>query len=544
MAEKKPIKILCMEDDTDAAKLLQRHLERAGYEVDFATDGQRGLEMYHTGQYDVLAIDQNMPGYDGLSVLKQLAVQGPLPPTIMVTGSGNEKIAVEALKLGASDYLVKDVDGGYLHLLPTVIEQVLQKQRILVEKQQALDALEQRNQDLELLNRAGQTFTATLDLKELARALLQIATQLVGARGSSIWLWDEAQPGWLVCQVVYNEGEHYSPLNLRLRPGEGIAGWVAQFERSTIVSDVANDPRFSEQIDVQTGFRTTSLIAVPLHGREGLLGVLEIVNKIHGEFTKNDLTLIKALASPAAIAIDNATMVTALRHRANQLQEQNEELDAFAHTVAHDLKGPLATLVGYADVMLDFADELSPEELKENLQAMLRSGKKMSSIIDELLLLAGVRQMDIQPEPVMMRLCVNEALRRLSESIEQFGAQVSIQPNLPPVIGHAPWIEEVWVNYISNAIKYGGTPPKINIGADATEDGYVNFWVRDNGAGLTAEQQEKLFVPFSRLSQIRVEGHGLGLSIVQRIIQKLHGTVSVESKPGSGSKFCFRLPQA
>lgn len=544
MTEKKNIRILCMEDDTDIAKLLRLRLEQAGYVVDFAPDGKRGLEMYDSGKYDVLAVDQHMPEYDGLSVLQQLAARGPLPPTIMVTGSGNEKVAVEALKLGASDYLVKDVDGGFLELLPTVIEQVMLKQRILTEKQQALEALERRNHDLELLNEAGQTFTATLDLKELVRSLLQMATQLVGARGSSIWLWDDDQPGWLVCQVVYNEGEHYSPLNLRLRPGEGIAGWVAQFEKSTIVDDVANDPRFSEQIDSQTGFRTTGLIAVPLHGREGLLGVLEIVNKLHGTFTKEDLTLIKALASPAAIAIDNANMVNTLRQRAKELQEQNEELDAFAHTVAHDLKGPLATLVGYADVMLDFADDMSQAELKENLQAMLRSGKKMSNIIDELLLLAGVRQMEVVPEPLMMRACVNEAVRRLGESIEQYHAEITIQPDLPTAMGYAPWIEEVWVNYINNAIKYGGNPPKLHIGADPPKGGKVRFWVQDNGMGLTPEQQSKLFVPFSRLSQVRVEGHGLGLSIVHRIIQKLHGTVGVESEPGKGSKFCFELPQA
>lgn len=544
MTENKPLKILCMEDDTDTAKLLRKRLEQAGFAVDFAPDGKRGLEMYQSGEYDVLAVDQSMPEFDGLTVLKQLAALGPLPPTVMVTGSGNERVAVEALKLGASDYLVKDVDGGFLHLLPTVIEQAMLKQRILSEKQQALNALEQRNQDLELLNEAGQTFTATLDLKELAQALLQMATRLVGARGSSIWLWDDAQPGWLVCQVVYNEGEHYSPLNLRLRPGEGVAGWVAQFERSTIVADVDSDPRFSEQIDVQTGFRTTSLIAVPLHGREGLLGVLEIVNKIQGEFTKQDLMLIKALASPAAIAIDNAKMVMALRLRAQELQEQNEELDAFAHTVAHDLKGPLATLVGYADVMLDFVDNMTKEELKENLESMLRTGQKMSSIIDELLLLAGVRQMDVKPEPVMMRLCVNEALRRLGELVVQHGAQITVQPNLPTALGYSPWIEEVWVNYINNAIKYGGTPPRLTIGADPPENGHVRFWVADNGPGLTKEQQQKLFMPFSRLSQIRAEGHGLGLSIVHRIIQKLHGDVCVESEPGQGSKFCFWLPQA
>jgi signal transduction histidine kinase len=121
-------------------------------------------------------------------------------------------------------------------------------------------------------------------------------------------------------------------------------------------------------------------------------------------------------------------------------------------------------------------------------------------------------------------------------------------------------VEEVWANYISNAIKYGGRPPRVELGADqlppspsvstnpdAPSDGagQVRFWVRDNGDGLTEEEQAQLFVKFSRLDlRQRAEGHGLGLSIVQRIVKKLDGTVGVESRVGAGSTFYFTLPMA
>ncbi len=543
MKTKSKIRILCMEDDQDIAKLLRRKLVQSGYDVDFAPNGSEGLKMYDAGKYDVIAVDQNMPELDGLSVLRTLAMRGNLPPTIMVTGSGNEKVAVEALKLGASDYIVKDVDGGFLELLPTVIEQVLAKQKILHEKEAALGALERRNQDLALLNEAGQTFTATLDLKDLARALLQMATQLVGAKGSSIWLWDQDNSGWLICEVVFNEGEHYSPLNLRLRPGEGVAGWVAKYGKSTIVESVADDTRFTDFVDEQTGFHTTCLIAVPLMGRNGLIGVLEIVNKVGGVFNKGHLTLLESLASPAAIAIDNAYMVTALRHRADELQERNEELDAFAHTVAHDLKSPLASIVGYADILSGFLSSMSPEEIDESLQAILRSGKKMGAIIDELLLLAGVRQMDVVVEPIVMVKIIDEARRRLADLIEEYHAEIILPEQCGTALGYAPWVEEVWVNYITNAIKYGGTPPKVELGVDKPENGEVRFWVRDNGTGLSKKAQEKLFTPFTRLSSIHAEGHGLGLSIVRRIVHKLKGEVGVESYEGQGSLFYFTLPE-
>jgi hypothetical protein len=109
------------------------------------------------------------------------------------------------------------------------------------------------------------------------------------------------------------------------------------------------------------------------------------------------------------------------------------------------------------------------------------------------------------------------------------------------------------MNYITNALKYGGDPPQVELGADvvatgadpaAAADAHVRFWVRDNGDGLTEDEQERLFTPFERLHQTRAHGHGLGLSIVRRIINRLDGEVGVESEalPGKGSTFYFTLP--
>jgi two-component system sensor histidine kinase/response regulator len=103
-------------------------------------------------------------------------------------------------------------------------------------------------------------------------------------------------------------------------------------------------------------------------------------------------------------------------------------------------------------------------------------------------------------------------------------------------LGYAPWIEEVWANYISNA---RGQPPQVTIGATAQPDGRIRFWVQDNGSGLSTEAQQRLFTPFTRLEQAHIKGHGLGLSVVQRIIEKLGGQVGVESM---GSTFYFTLP--
>jgi PAS domain S-box-containing protein len=130
-----------MEDDPGLGRLFQRSLERAGYAVDLARDGEEGLALCETGRYDVLAVDYKMPVHDGLEVIRILALRGTLPPTIMLTGQGDEAIAVEAMKLGAGEYIVKDLERGYLQLLPSVIERMLHQQRLVDAERRALEAL-------------------------------------------------------------------------------------------------------------------------------------------------------------------------------------------------------------------------------------------------------------------------------------------------------------------------------------------------------------------------------------------------------------------
>jgi signal transduction histidine kinase len=174
----------------------------------------------------------------------------------------------------------------------------------------------------------------------------------------------------------------------------------------------------------------------------------------------------------------------------------------------------------------------------------------MDRIIDELLLLSSVRKVEeVAMDPLDMTDIVTEVQERLANMIEEYQAHVVLPEAWPMALGHAPWVEEIWANYISNAIKYGGQPPHVELGADAVQQANsphdtVRFWVRDNGPGIASERHGELFTEFTRLSQMSVTGHGLGLSIVQRIAGKLGGQVGVESQPDQGSLFFFTLPAA
>ena len=225
------------------------------------------------------------------------------------------------------------------------------------------------------------------------------------------------------------------------------------------------------------------------------------------------------------------------------LRASNAELDAFAHTVAHDLKNPLSALIGFASLLNEDLDELDLTQPLELVYQIQEIGEKMTNIIRELLLLASVRKGEVEPGPLDLAGIIDQVQRRLRMMIEEYHGQIFLPATWPAAWGYAPWIEEVWTNYISNGLKYGGQPPRLQLGATTQNDGMVRFWVKDHGNGLTPAEQSLLFAEFTRLDGVRAEGHGLGLSIVRRIVDKLGGQVGVESQVGQGSTFYFTLPQ-
>ncbi len=247
--------------------------------------------------------------------------------------------------------------------------------------------------------------------------------------------------------------------------------------------------------------------------------------------------------------ISAVTDITERKRVEEEREQLIEDLDAFAHTVAHDLKTPLTLIVGAARLLQKNID-LENRTLHYLTDSVVRGGNKMSNIIDELLLLSSVREKaDITFETLQMDAIVAESLDRLQGLIEERGAQIQLPESWPVARGYGPWVEEIWANYISNAIKYGGDPPVVELGGSlcngegaAGARSYARFWVRDNGKGISEEERQRLFTPFTRLGQVNVSGHGLGLSIVQRIVQRLNGQVEVRSEPGVGAEFSFILP--
>ncbi len=302
-----------------------------------------------------------------------------------------------------------------------------------------------------------------------------------------------------------------------------------------------------------------SYVAVPLFIQSELVGTLILEATEPKAFTPEHIAIAMEVAASLAVTIRQARLYERvqreliervqaeeiLRQHTGELETRNAELDAFAHTVAHDLKNPVSSVVGYADVLKRNYATLPEEVRVEFLDVITRNARKMASIIDELLLLSSVRGMGkLEMHPLEMGRIVAEARGRLLHLIEERRAEIVLPDHWPVAMGYGPWVEAIWVNYVNNALKYGGEPPRAKLGSTVHADGWIRFWVRDNGPGLSAEEQARLFTPFERLHEVRAQGHGLGLSIVQRIVKRLGGQVGVESSglPGQGCEFYFTLP--
>ncbi len=260
---------------------------------------------------------------------------------------------------------------------------------------------------------------------------------------------------------------------------------------------------------------------------------------------KNDLTA-NLLLKTIYYTIERHRLLVEIQGRAEKLESQNLALNEFAHTVAHQIQGLLSQMVGYASLVDSHYQEQLSVPAKQAVDQIMQSGYKMNNVITELLFLASLRSDEIQVSELDSGRILAEVMKRLRYQIRETKAEINLPTSWPTALGYAPWIEEVWLNYISNGLKYGGNrdlPPVLNLGASREGNGMIRFSVSDNGPGISKVDQKRLFKPHTRVTSKKIRGEGLGLSICWRIVNKCGGSVGVNSKEGAGSCFWFTLPE-
>ncbi len=340
-----------------------------------------------------------------------------------------------------------------------------------------------------------------------------------------------------------------------LKVGEGISGQVLatgepyfmpELDLETLRQRIA--PRFMPIFE-RTG--VSGMIVVRLRARGINLGYMSLFRTGHarGPYTQDDLLLVQDLADRAALAIDNSRILEGLEkrvaERTHALESANRELEAFAFSVSHDLRSPLRAIDAFSSMIEEDYREHLDTEGRRKLGVIRQNAQQMGRLIEDLLRLSRLGHRALQPlAEIDMREVVETVIAGIRAANPALALDVRIG-ELPPAIGNAELLRQVWVNLLDNAVKYSRKRDVAVVEvAGQRSGGEVRYTVTDHGAGFDPDQKDKLFGVFQRLHpDSEFEGTGIGLALVQRIVTRHGGHVWAEGLPDRGATFGFGLPQ-
>ncbi len=363
--------------------------------------------------------------------------------------------------------------------------------------------------------------------------------------------------------------------SIRFAPGVGLPGRALSTGEPVWVEDVREDPGFlraeaAREVGVATGF------AVPVLVRKEVAAVLEFFTTEVAEPDEWLLGVLRQVGTQLGRVVERERaerehnrLNRELEVRNLELSHKNSEVEAFVYSVSHDLRSPLVNLEGFSqelglvcgDIREILADTDLPPEVRRRGLALVdedmatsthyirEAVKRLSNIIDALLRLSRVGRLEYRWRRVALNPIVGRVVDAMGGTLAERGASVVVD-DLPPVWGDPTALEQVFANLIGNAVLYldPGRPGLIEVGCEDAEDGdtpgptFRTYHVRDNGIGIPPGAADKIFQVFQRLRPKHADGEGLGLTIVQRIVERHDGEVWVESSEGEGSTFFVRLP--
>lgn len=507
--------------------------------------------------------------------------------------------------------------------------------------------------DLQRIFEAGRTISSTLRLSELLQTVIRLAGEVVHSEAASLLLLDPAT-GELYFDVAL--GEKGGALqHIRLKKGEGIAGWVAQEQKPAVVNDAANDPRWTQKGDKTSQFKTRSILAVPMLHQGRLIGVMEALNRVNNQpYSDTDVQILETFAAQAAVAIENARLFESIRQEkekmatilgemaegavlldaqgrivltnpsartflgeaasegrrwsdletaftmqpawqdvqtalggaggieltrneapalilsgvVNQVCNDKGEVTGyltifsdvteerreaqlkrnFLSLVSHKLKTPLVSLRGFTPMLLEKPEELNPFQ-KTAIEAIDRNSQLLASLVDKLVWFSALESdhLELQRKPYAVAPLIETALSDLAPFLRQAPALIEQRQlaSLPMMPLDKTWMKEVFRNLIENAVKFNPKPDRKVIVSGSSDGHRAQIQVQDNGPGMPPEELGKIFSKFYQIDANftgQVQGMGLGLALVKRVVEEHGGSVSVESTLGHGSTFTVILP--
>lgn len=486
------VKILVIDDNPDDRLLTIRELEREFSDLFVweINDRNSFTQVLEADEFNLAIVDYQLRWTTGIEILREIKLRDPDRPVVMFTNTGSQEIAVEAMKSGLDDYVLKS--PKHFIRLRSAVRAVWERSQM---KRKA-DKLEFRLHSL-LERLSLGVFRATPDgrLLETNSAFLHLlgVTSLEALQGALV------EPLLLGRDGTLGEKEKRQ---VQLARPDGSQIWVEVKET-----------------------------LIDLEGETVIDGSIEDISD--------------RKQAQQAIAELAATLEQRVMERTAELAEVNEELKTFAYSVSHDLQEPLRGIEGFARALRQDCGERLDARCLEYVERIESASERLNGMIEDLLNYSLISSTELTLQPIELDSVVNEALTRLDARIRDRNAQVRVERPLLSVQGHYSTLVQIAINLLANAIKFVDLQqvPQVRVWTQERGD-WVQLWVSDNGIGIAPENHKRIFRVFERLHGIEsYSGNGIGLALVRKGVERLGGRVGVESQRDRGSRFWIELPK-
>ncbi len=530
--------ILVVDDDLSVRNLCVDILENEGYKVDDVESGEQALEFINSNNYNLLLLDINLPNINGVEVLKRVKNKHFQCEVIMMTAYGSIKTAVESMRLGAYDYISKPFDVKKFALL---IGHCLEKQNLVTEVSEL--------KEIAALYNLSKAMSSTMNQEELLNLILKSACKSLQADGGSLILLDQEKKELTVRNylAMFN-GKIFKK---KVRVNEEIADLKNKMRESGIMTGrrgMVEYFKFEEEFE-----SVKSRLTVPLMIKNEVIGIVNLTKlKEDKEFVEQDMKLLSIFAKDAALAIENTRTYQALENAKMNLEEdvkkrteellkaqeqliQSEKMSALgqlAAGVAHQLRNPLYVIMSAVQFCLSKFN--LKEEVKENLEVILRNIENANKVVKELLEFARPSKVNFHS------LSITEVLNKVCQLIQPRCSNQNVQvvkqfcSPLPELRIDRDHLEQAFLNFIINSLQAmpkGGVLTIKTYLSSKNKEVIVEFI--DTGCGISEKCAKEIFNPFFTTKS---DGVGLGMSVAHQVVVGQHkGRIEVESEENKGT---------
>jgi signal transduction histidine kinase len=471
--------------------------------------------------------------------------------TTLATPLLREGIPIGAILIRRTE--VRPFSDKQIELVKTFADQAviaIENVRLFQELQARTGELARSVEELKALGEVGRAVSSTLNLEMVLTAIVTRAVQLSGADGGSVYEFDEANQEFRLKVTHRIEEELVEVLRAApIRLGEGAVGRAAATRAPVQVPDILDEREYGlarlRPILARLGYR--SLLAVPLLREERIVGGLVVNRREPGELSAEVVNLLQTFAAQSVLAIENARLFLEVEEKGQQLEIASKHKSQFLANMSHELRTPLNAILGYTELILDSIYGEVPEQVRDVLLRLEKSGRHLLGLINDVLDLSKIEAGQLTL--ALAEYSMKEIVQTVFTGVESLAAEkhlplkVSVPPDLRPGHGDERRITQVLLNLVGNAIKFTEAG-EVRVQVTPTDDTFL-VAVADTGPGIPEADQAKIFEEFQQVdssSTRKKGGTGLGLSIAKRIVELHGGRIWVESAPGKGSTFWFTVP--